>query len=172
MNEGDPMRLVLLIIAMMLTPQAVLAGARACAPPALPQMVGSLAAETNALRAARGHDALRLDGRLSQAAQRHACDIARRAVVTHRDAAGRRPLARVKRAGFRACFTAENVAMGSPDPGRTVQAWQASTGHARNQHDPRARSMGFGVARDADGRLWWVALYASACEKVSRRAGW
>lgn len=166
------MRLVLLLIALMLPSQAVLAAERGCAPPALPQMVGSLAQATNALRMSRGHDALRLDGRLSRAAQRHACDIARRATVTHLDAAGRRPLARVKRSGFRACFTAENVAMGSPDPHQTVQAWQSSRGHARNQHDPRARSIGFGVARDGDGRLWWVGVYASACDKVRRRAGW
>ena len=168
------MRLAMMLIALLWLPQAVMAAARGCAPPALPQMIGSLAEATNSLRQSRGRDALRLDRRLSRAAQAHACDIARRAVVTHQDAAGRRPMARVKRAGFRACFAAENVAMGSPDPGLTVQAWQSSKGHATNHQDPRARAMGFGVARDNNGRLWWVGVYASPCTPAvpRRRAGW
>ncbi len=132
--------------------------------------VSALAQQTNATRAARGQAQLRVDAKLSQVAQRHACDLARRQVVSHRDSKGRKPMARVKGAGFRACFSAENVAQGTKSAGGTVKAWQGSAGHARNQQDPRAKSMGFGVAEGADGRLYWVGLYAARCVAQETRA--
>ena len=129
--------------------------------------LAELAAATNALRARQGGRPLALDPALMRTAQRHACDIARRQVVTHQDAQGRRPMKRLSRDGFRACFAAENVAMGLPGPGATVAAWQASPHHAQNHHDRRASVMGFGVARDPGGRIWWVGLYATSCEMMA-----
>ncbi|MFV0300917.1 MAG: CAP domain-containing protein [Paracoccus sp. (in: a-proteobacteria)] len=127
------------------------------------QTVLTLARQTNETRAARGRPGLAIDAQLNLAAQHHACDLARRQVISHRDRQGREPLARVRTAGFPACFSAENLAQGTKSPGITVSAWQKSAGHARNQQNPRARSMGFGVARAVDGRLYWVGLYAARC---------
>ncbi|MCQ0968862.1 CAP domain-containing protein (plasmid) [Paracoccus sp. TK19116] len=132
--------------------------------------LSELAAATNVVRARQGGKPLGLDPALMRTAQRHACDIARRQVITHQDAQGRRPMKRLRQDGFRACFSAENVAMGLPGAGATVGAWQASPGHARNHHDHRASVMGFGVARDPAGRLWWVGLYASSCEMMAQRS--
>lgn len=74
-------------------------------------------------------------------------------------------MARIKRAGFAACFSAENVAMGTASAAGTVGSWQKSRGHAQNQQDPRANAMGFGVARGADDRLYWVGVYAADCRR-------
>lgn len=121
----------------------------------------ALVRQTNGLCARQGRQALGLDRRLSRAAQTHACDLARRQVVAHRDRLGRRPLARIRRKGYRARVAAENVAMGTQRAAQTVQAWPDSPGQARSPSDHRARAMGFGVARGADGRLWWCDAYAA-----------
>ena len=156
-----------LLMAMLATP--ALASEGGCRS-GLASAVSTLAQQTNATRAARGQAQLRVDPQLNQVAQRHACDLARRQVVSHRDGQGRKPLARVKSAGFRACFSAENIAQGTKSAGGTVKAWQGSAGHARNQQDPRAKSMGFGVAQGADGRLYWVGIYAARCVAREARA--
>lgn len=156
------------LLAMLAAP--ALASEGGCSSSGLAPMISALGQQTNATRAARGQTQLRVDPQLSQVAQRHACDLARRQVVSHRDSQGRKPLARVKGAGFRACFSAENIAQGTKSAGGTVKAWQGSVGHARNQQDPRAKSMGFGVAEGADGRLYWVGLYAARCAVQEARA--
>lgn len=154
---------------MLATP--VLASDGGCDSSQVAPTVSALGQQTNDSRSARGQSRLRLDPQLNQVAQRHACDLARRQAVSHKDRQGRKPLARVKGAGFAACFSAENVAQGTPSAGVTVGAWQKSPGHARNQQDPRARSMGFGVARGADGLLYWVGLYAARCDARTAEAG-
>lgn len=141
-----------------------LAAEGSCNSGAVADLVSALGKQTNQLRANQGKAHLQIDPRLSHAAQRHACDLARRQTVSHRDGMGRRPMARIKSAGFRACFSAENVAQATASPGATVRAWQSSAGHAQNQQDPRAQAMGFGVAKGADGHLYWVGVYASDCQ--------
>lgn len=133
-------------------------------------MVSAMGQKTNETRVARGQAQLHIDPQLSQVAQRHACDLAGRQRLSHQDQQGRKPLARVKRAGFKACFSAENIAQGTRNAGVTVKAWQSSAGHARNQQDPRAKSMGFGVARGADGLLYWVGVYAARCKQQQAKA--
>lgn len=146
---------------------ATASAASECRPADGGRQVGELGRATNAVRAQHGQGPLRIDPALMRAAQKHACDIARRQTISHHDSAGRRPMQRLKMAGFRACFSAENVAMGTPGARATVAAWQDSPGHARNHQDRRARSMGFGVARGANGRLWWVGVYASPCPRLA-----
>lgn len=163
------MRIIFFLVLMALYSGPALATETGCDMRDISQMINQLGQQTNQLRAARQQHQLRPDERLNRAAQRHACDLARRQVVSHRDAQGLRPRARIERAGFSACFSAENVALGTVSAANTVGSWQKSPGHARNQQDRRARSMGFGVARGADGRLYWVGLYADDCRQ--RAAG-
>lgn len=143
---------------------SALASEGACNTGAVAHLVSALGKETNQMRANQGQARLQIDPRLSLAAQRHACDLARRQTVSHRDGMGRRPMSRIKNAGFRACFSAENVAQATATPGATLRAWQSSAGHASNQQDPRAQAMGFGVAKGADGHLYWVGVYAADCQ--------
>ncbi|TRW98198.1 CAP domain-containing protein [Paracoccus sp. M683] len=144
-----------------------MAAASNCDVKDLGAVVATLGQQTNQTRAARGQQELRIDRRLNAAAQRHACDLARRQAVSHRSGNGARPMGRIRNAGFRACFSAENVAQGTKSADLTVRAWQSSASHARNQHDPRARAMGFGVARDGNGQLYWVGVYATDCRNVA-----
>lgn len=127
----------------------------------------SLAQATNALRSRHGAEALPLDTRLNRVAQAHACDIARKGKISHTGSNGSMPINRVKRIGYRACFVAENLAMGTMNAGKTVTAWQDLPGHARNQNDKRAKAMGFGFAHDTAGRPFWVGVYAAPCRRRS-----
>lgn len=161
------MRGILGMLAVMVMSQPGFASGTGCVATGMDHLISALAQQTNQARSASGQAPLSVDMRLNKAAQRHACDLARRQTVSHRDRLGRRSMARVKRAGFRACFSAENVAMGTNNPRYTVGAWQGSPGHARNQQDPRARAMGFGVAKDGNGHLYWVGLYATTCQVMT-----
>lgn len=168
------MRHAFLLVLMTLYSGPALATEPGCDTRNISPIIAQLAQQTNRLRAARHQHELQPDNRLNQAAQRHACDLARRKTVSHRDAQGRRPKARIESAGFSACFSAENLALGTISAASTVASWQKSAGHARNQQDARARSMGFGVARGGDGRLYWVGLYADDCRQrtaIQNRAG-
>lgn len=128
-----------------------------------PQLVTSLARATNHMRRSAGQTDMTLDRGLSRAAQQHACDLARRRVVSHHDRAGRSAMKRLRRAGMRVCFSAENIAKGIKTPDEAVEAWQNSDGHRRNQQSGKASRMGFGVARSAAGALYWVGVYAAPC---------
>ncbi|MFD1883295.1 CAP domain-containing protein [Paracoccus pacificus] len=134
-----------------------------CEPAQLAQMTREALARTNASRRAAGLAPLVEDPRLSRVALRHACAIAEIGRLEHRGPRGLTPMKRVRAAGFNACFTAENLAAGLYDARRAVAAWQASDGHRRNMMDRRARQAGFGFVHGADGRVWWVGIYAAGC---------
>ncbi|MDO5620781.1 MAG: CAP domain-containing protein [Paracoccus sp. (in: a-proteobacteria)] len=133
-----------------------------CPTPA-PSAVNALVQTTNQMREQAGLPRLTLDQGLNAAAQRHACDLARRNVVSHTDSRGRTPMKRLRAGGYRACFSAENVAWGTDQPLTTVAAWRESPDHRVNQESPLATRMGFGVAHGPGGYLYWVGLYAAPC---------
>ncbi|MDO5612831.1 MAG: CAP domain-containing protein [Paracoccus sp. (in: a-proteobacteria)] len=157
------MRLFVFLIALF-TASATWAG---CTPGGAPTLIADLGRATNAMRGQTGTRPLAIEAALSRVAQDHACDLARRSTVSHRDGSGRLPMQRLRRAGLTVCYSAENVAMGTADAAGTVAAWQTSPGHARNQQSARARAMGVGVARGQDGRLLWVALYVAGCDRMA-----
>lgn len=145
------------------TPVVPVIAVPGCLSPATPPVIKSLAERTNVLRAQAGLAQLPIDMRLMKSAQKYACDLASRREVSHIDRQGRTPLKRVRRDGFTACFSAENLAAGIMTPQAAVAAWDNSAAHSRNQLDRRAAAMGFGVAQDINGRLYWTALYARPC---------
>ena len=50
----------------------------------------------------------------------------------------------------------ENIAWGYATPDSVMTAWLNSTGHRANIENASFRSIGIGVAADANGRLYWV----------------
>jgi uncharacterized protein YkwD len=110
----------------------------------------------NEQRAAHGLRKLRLNGRLSKAAARHARDMARRHYFSHVSLSGASFLQRIKRTGYlrraRSWSAGENIAWGSggfATPRSIVQAWMNSPGHRANILNGRFREIGLGVARRA-----------------------
>ena len=137
------------------------AAAAGCDVPAnAAKYAGTVVQQTNGLRAGVGAVRLRADPALTRAAQRHACDMARRGVMTHNGSGGTRPSDRVRAEGFSWRFVAENVAYGHPGPQHVTQGWVNSPGHRRNMLDRRAQRVGVAVAMRGNVPFWAMVLAA------------
>ena len=155
------MRLWTMVIGLWL---AMAGGAWAqCAPPGdYPNRAGAMAQGLNGQRVATGLGGLAVNQELTNAAQRHACDVAATNRFGHTGSDGSAPDARVRQSGYSTCLTAENVAWGYSDPGQVVQGWMQSPGHRRNMLHPGVAEYGVGLAQGADGPVW-VLVMARAC---------
>ena len=118
----------------------------------------------NARRQASGLNRLASDPRLDAAAQAHACDMAQRGFFDHRGSDGSMPKHRIRASGFRACLSAENIALDWRSPAAVVQAWMESPGHAANILRPGVAQIGtaFIPRRGARGP-WVVQVFAGGC---------
>jgi uncharacterized protein YkwD len=102
----------------------------------------------NAERRARGLGALRLNDRLSQAAQAHAADMVRSGYFGHQSRRGITFVSRIRSRGFRGFPLGENIAAGDGDlasPTAIVADWMRSAGHRSNILNPRYKEIGIGV---------------------------
>lgn len=126
---------------------------------------GIAAANTNALaavnaeRSAQGRAAITYDNRLEAAARAHARDMARRGFMSHTGSDGSTLANRLKRARYKYCFGAENIAVGQKTLSAAMTAWMRSSGHRQNILHHKVTSMG--LAR-ADGNRW-VMVLGSKC---------
>lgn len=117
---------------------------------------------TNATRRARGLAPLRANADLAEVAARHACDMARRGVMSHRGSATKGPMQRLKKEGYRPSIAAENIAAGPFTQERVLSEWSRSSGHLANILIPQVRHYGIGKAVGSDGRtVFWAAVYSA-----------
>lgn len=116
-------------------------------------------AAVNAERSANGRAALAYDNRLEKAASAHAKDMAARGFMSHTGSDGSDLSKRLKRAGYKYCFGAENIALGQKSLPDAMSAWMKSGGHRKNILNPKAKSVGF--ARAQGNR--WVMVLGSTC---------
>ncbi|WP_253879799.1 CAP domain-containing protein [Paracoccus aminovorans] len=120
------------------------------------------AAATNATRQARGLAPLRANAELAEVAARHACDMARRGVMSHRGSSTKGPMQRLKNDGYRPSIAAENIAAGPFTQERVLQEWSRSSGHLANILIPQMRHYGIGKAVGSDGKtVFWAAVYSA-----------
>lgn len=117
---------------------------------------------TNATRRARGLAPLRPNAELAQVAARHACDMARRGVMSHRGSGSKGPMQRLKNEGYRPSIAAENIAAGPFTQERVLLEWSRSHGHLANILLPQIRHYGIGKAVGTDGKtVFWAAVYSA-----------
>lgn len=94
---------------------------------------------------------------LSEAATRHARDMAKANYFEHRGRDGSQPKERVLRAGYHPRLTGENIAYGPESAEEVVAGWLSSPGHCENIMDGRFQHIGVGVAVGRGrGRVYWV----------------
>lgn len=110
----------------------------------------------NQERDQRGLAPLRDSPRLSDAAQAHAKDMARRNYFSHTSLSGASFVDRIRRTGYlqnvRSWQAAENIAWGTgklASPKAIVRSWMNSPGHRANILSASLREIGIGVAKDA-----------------------
>lgn len=116
--------------------------------------ISQLLAAHNAERTQRGSTALRIEMRLSAAAQGHANWMASRGTMSHAGFPKR-----VTDAGYKYGNVGENVAYGYADVAAVMRGWMRSPGHRANILG-RFTEIGLGVARRGD-TPYWCAIFAT-----------
>lgn len=119
---------------------------------------------TNKFRREHSRDELKINSRLSRAAEDFASYLARTDEFSH-TADGKTPSRRVSEHGYQYCLVDENIAWEFNSEGFTaaglagafVEGWKRSPGHRRNMLDDGVEEIGVGVARSArTGRYYAV----------------
>lgn len=106
---------------------------------------------------------LRWNGRLAEAAARHAGSMARTRVFAHVGADGTTVRERVDATGYRWQAVAENLAAGQEDFAQAVADWLASASHCASLVDARYTEFGIAWSRsvhpfDTYGTYWALVL--------------
>jgi uncharacterized protein YkwD len=105
---------------------------------------------------------LSASGPLSDAANIHARDMARKKFFDHRGSDGSQPRDRVLRTGYKFKLTGENIALGPETAEEVVAGWLASPGHCANIMEPRFQNIGVGLATGRGrGQVYWVQTFGS-----------
>lgn len=106
--------------------------------------IAAVGTRLSALRASNGlARPLAHSAALQAAAQNHADAMARTGQFGHTGANGSTLSSRVRAAGYRACYGAENIAYGQNSVGQVFQDWMASPGHRTNILAAQATQFGF-----------------------------
>jgi uncharacterized protein YkwD len=121
----------------------------------------SVIASVNQYRAGYGVAPVYIDGRLTEAAQGHANDIAQRQVLTHTGADGSNAGTRISARGYTWRTWAENAAAGQPTPADVMNSWINSPGHAANMRNGSVVNIGVAAAQGSNGVTYWVMVLAA-----------
>ena len=145
----------------------------AASPPAIADqnhdtIVERVLKHVNLQRAMNGVAPLAMNGQLSEAAQKHAEDMARRDFVDHQSPDGRALQDRIASVGYPWRVIAENLAAGLSSPESTVEPWMTSPGHRDNMLSPDYLEAGIGYAVPSDeGKRpryshYWVVVFGAS----------
>lgn len=114
----------------------------------------------NDFRKSQGRKAVRHSAGLQKVAEGHARDMSSKGFFSHSGSDGSGIGDRARRAGYRYCFVAENIAKGQRDLAEVMQAWITSPGHNKNMVHKKAAE--FGLAR-TKGDVWVMVLGRDGC---------
>lgn len=115
----------------------------------------------NALRQARGLNALQLSAELTAAAKTHALDISRQNRPWHFGSDGSNPIQRVQRAGYTGAMLSENLSETFENDTETLDAWMRDPVTRTGILHPNARNIGFSWHQESNGKIWWVQVIGS-----------
>lgn len=122
--------------------------------PDIPKVEAAIIEQTNAFRASSKLNAVAAQPQLTKAARDFAQFLAASTRFSH-EADGRRPVDRIKAAGYQPCTSAENLAMFADTRGfetlklatMMVEGWKSSPGHRKNLLSEHATETGLAVVK-------------------------
>lgn len=123
----------------------------------LKRFVNQVFTLTNKFRREHGLAALKLNSKLSTAAQTHSQNMALQDFFSHTGADGSTISNRIAAAGYRWSAVAENIAAGYTTPTAVVQGWINSPGHRANLLNGNLKEIGVGyyfLANDTGTQNW------------------
>ena len=117
----------------------------------------------NAYRKEKGLRLLKLSPELTAAAKAHATDLSKWDRISHYGSDGSNPWDRVKRTGYKARLTAENVGTGQIDFNEVIKGWKDSPGHNKNLLMSDADHMGVALVQDpkTEFKSFWTLVIGS-----------
>jgi uncharacterized protein YkwD len=141
------------------------------APPAPNQFLesaGNMPELINRARAEHNLKPLSHSSVLDAVAKAHGADMSKNDFFGHVSSNGDHIGDRLKRAGYNACFAAENLGWGTlfAEPAKMMAGWLKSPGHRSNLLAPRATEYGLAKLSDPDGShdpLWILVFGRPGC---------
>jgi uncharacterized protein YkwD len=117
----------------------------------------------NSYRAENGLPPLYLNPALSQAAQAHSQDLSSNDRISHFGSDGSDTLERVRRTGYNARLTAENVGTGQQSLQEVITGWKNSRDHNANLLLEDAQEMGIAMVHNPDTKFktFWTMVLGS-----------
>ncbi len=115
---------------------------------------------TNDARVKNGCAKVSTNSKLTTAARAHSADMAKNNYFSHTGLNGSTFVARAKSTGYTAAI-GENIAWGYRTPDAVVTGWLNSPGHRANILNCKAKAVGVGLARKADGTPYWTQIFGS-----------
>ncbi|MCR6661491.1 MAG: CAP domain-containing protein [Asticcacaulis sp.] len=121
---------------------------------------GDVLAMINAERVRHGCQPLRVETRLSEAAERQSRGMATRHYFSHNAPDGSTPGKRVKDTGYVYQMVGENIELNSEDPEAVVSTWMNSPGHRQNILMCAFRETGIAMYQADDTGTYWTQVFA------------
>lgn len=112
----------------------------------------------NALRSAKGIQAVSFNAALNAASLTHSRDMAVQNRPWHFGSDGSSPLLRVQRVNYAGTFLGEVISETFQTELETLSAWMADPDTRSIILDPRAREIGFAWFQEPSGKIWWTML--------------
>lgn len=120
---------------------------------------------TNEAREKEKLPPLKLSPLLTKIARAHSANMAKQKQLSH-ELDGKDPQQRIKDAGYKAAWGGENVGMTNGDtPAGVFKSWMESQHHRENILREQYREIGIGMARAANGDLYYTQVFATPRQK-------
>lgn len=113
----------------------------------------------NAERQKTGLKPLASNANLMKVAQTKAEEMATRGYFSHYSPTYGSPFDMMKKFGISYTSAGENIALGQTTPAAVMKTWMGSAGHRANILGKNYTDMGVGVAKDKNGRTYWVQMF-------------
>lgn len=120
----------------------------------------------NEFRAENGLNGLAATPLLNQVAYDHSLDMGNRQYFDHTNPEGESPFDRMRAAGYRGGFMAENIAAGQQTAQQAFASWRDSPGHRQNMLNPRFKAIGIGRAEVQRSRfgVYWTTVFGDVVD--------
>ena len=113
----------------------------------------------NKERAKYGLSALKSNSSLANVATIKSQDMVNKNYFNHTSPTYGSPFDMMKQFGISYKTAGENIAMGQKTPSEVVTAWMNSEGHRKNILSSSFTQIGVGVAKNANGQLYWTQMF-------------
>lgn len=115
----------------------------------------------NLERAKEGRSTLEIEAPLSKIATIKAEDMNKNDYFDHKSPTYGDPWDMAEHFGYTYSRFGENIAYGQETPEEVVKAWMNSPGHKSNILSHSYTNIGVGIAKDENGRIYWVHMFST-----------